>query len=88
MRSETFTLHGQETKEGRIYLTSPDLHGFRLLVSNEANLEREVTEALRTFYPLYISAKAKTEARQREPRLSRVHASHGKFDMSAEFAFA
>jgi hypothetical protein len=88
MRSETFTLHGRQMDDGRIYVTSEELHGFRLVVSNEASMEHEITGALGIFYPVYIAAKARVEAAQRRPRISRVQRVQGSLDLSAEFAFA
>jgi hypothetical protein len=57
MRSEKFTFHGQEMADGRIYITSSDLRGFRLLVSDMAAIETEIVAALAVFYPVYIAAK-------------------------------
>ena len=88
MRSETFTLHGQEFDDGRIYITSTDLPGFRLFVVDRTNMDYQIIGALRMFYPIYIAAKARTEAKQRQPRLSKASPSRGSFDLSAEFSFA
>jgi hypothetical protein len=88
MRSETFNFQGTELEDGRIYVTSDDLPGFRLVVSDEESLERELTSALRTFYPIYIAAKARAEASNRQPRLSKPDRSRGSYELSAEFSFA
>jgi hypothetical protein len=88
MRSETFSLHGLELEDGSIYMTSKDLPGFRLLVIDAKDIERDVTAALRSFYPMFIASKARAEARNRQPRLSKLDRSSGSYDLSAEFAFA
>ena len=88
MRSETFTFHGQEMDDGSIYITTDDLPGFRLIATDEASIESEIASALRVFYPIYVAAKAKAEASNRNLLISSVRRTDRTLDLSAEFAFA
>jgi hypothetical protein len=83
-----FTMDAKERKDGRLYITSKDLSGFRLIVHPGENLEEEVVGALKVFYPLHMASKAKAEAQKRVPRVERTSKRLGEFSLSAEFEMA
>ena len=62
MLTETFELRGEPRPDGRMYFTSPDLPGFRLLLEQRdepSAYKDEIISALRQFYPLFKAAEAK-----------------------------
>jgi hypothetical protein len=60
MPTDTFHLAGMPRADGRVYFTSPELPGFRMLVDIEKESFREdIADALSIYYPLHLAAKAK-----------------------------
>jgi len=88
MISERFVLEGQEMEDGRTYITSETLKGFRLMVQPDENVESAVLRALKVFYPLWSSQRAKEAAERRAPRVEVVRDHSPYFAMSAEYACA
>lgn len=54
-------------EDGRVYITSETLPGFRLVVQPGENLEAEVISALKVFYPYRIAAVARARMQEGAP---------------------
>jgi hypothetical protein len=89
MPTETFTFDGKRMDDGRIYITSNDLTGFRLIVHPGENVEAELVSALNAFFPLYMAVKAKAAAKARAPKIATHQVrDHNSYSFSAEYAMA
>jgi len=85
MEPMVFTMDTKTRDDGRLYVTSKDLPGFRLIVHPDEDLEATVVGALKVFFPLHMASKASAEARQRVPRVERTSTREGELSLSAEF---
>jgi hypothetical protein len=91
MADAAIKLHAHRRDDGRLYITSSDLPGFRFLAEPEEEFQNELLAALREFYPIYHAAKAKADARRialSGGALSHRHAPKEDFDLEAQFEMA
>ena len=87
MKTE-FIFDAKERDDGSLYITGRDLPGFRLLIHPGENAEAEIMSAFKTFYPLYIASKAKSEMETRAPKVEKRVNMPKEFSLLTEFALA
>jgi len=87
MASETFTFHGKEMEDGRVYFSSKEMPGFRLIVHPGENTEAKLHSAFMDFLPHHMASKARQAARERAPTIA-IHRiiGHGRYNFSADYA--
>lgn len=89
MTTEKFRIEARLRPDGKVYFTSQDLPGFRLLLDRRDDPDdynSEIIAALEVFYPLFKAA----EARQKTPIIETADrsAAHESFRLVASFGMA
>lgn len=92
MEAKEFRIEGRPRDDGKVYFTSQDLPGFRLLLDyreDPNDYREEIVAALEIFYPLFKAA----EARQMTPSIKAAErpATHDRarsFGLVASFGVA
>lgn len=68
----TYRFELDELRDGRFRVTSPDLPGFRLLLSKDNDMDKRIIAAFNDFIPIYLTAQAKEQADKMRPRIRQV----------------
>ncbi len=88
MNTTILTLRGTTTEDGRTYITSEQLRGFRLVVHPGEILEDEINSALRVFYPIYREAETRRNLKIYTRKTPSTERYSREMNISAELAFA